>query len=183
MAAGERAGVQKSWLARFPLTGHSHAGGENHEEGHGVARRVPFLFVSAQWAGGAPKKQEVAIQLTEFAFKPNKITLTKGVPVELKLANKGSVTHEFMVYAPPKAGMSMEDLEKWAEERSYFKDLEVTVEGGGIEVVGEGIFEVEIEAGKTAEIKFTPTKAGTFEIGCHLPGHYEAGMKGTMVVK
>jgi len=64
-----------------------------------------FLFVSTQWAGGAPKKQEVAIQLVEFAFKPNKITLTKGVPVELKLSNKGSVTHEFMVYAPPKAGM------------------------------------------------------------------------------
>ncbi|MDR5694428.1 MAG: cupredoxin domain-containing protein [Armatimonadota bacterium] len=142
-----------------------------------------FLFVLVQAGGGAPKKQEVTIQLTEFAFKPNKITLTKGVPAELKLSNKGSVTHEFMVYAPPKSGMSMEDVEKWAEDQSYFKDLEVTVEGAGIEVVGKGIFEVEIEAGKSAEIKFTPTKAGTFEIGCHLPGHYEAGMKGTLVVK
>ncbi|MDR5694804.1 MAG: cupredoxin domain-containing protein [Armatimonadota bacterium] len=142
-----------------------------------------FLFVLTQVGGGAPKKQEITIQLIEFAFKPNRITLTKGVPVELKLSNKGSVTHEFMVYAPPKAGMSMEELEKWAEEKSYFKGVEVTVEGAGIEVVGKDIFEVEIEKGKSVEIKFTPIKAGTFEIGCHLPGHYEAGMKGTMVVK
>lgn len=146
---------------------------------------IGFLlqFVIVRAAGGAPKAQEITIQLTEFAFKPNKITLTKGVPVELKLSNTGRVTHEFMVYAHPKSGMSMEDLEKWAEARSYFKDLELTVEGGGIKVVGEGIFEVEIEAGKTAEIRFTPKKPGTFELGCHLPGHYEAGMKGTLVVK
>ena len=44
-------------------------------------------------------------------------------------------------------------------------------------------FEVELEKGKGATVLFTPSKKGTFEIGCHVEGHYEAGMKGTFVVK
>lgn len=38
-----------------------------------------------------------------------------------------------------------------------------------------------------SEFKFTPAeirlKPGTCEIGCHLPGHYEAGMRGRIVVE
>mgnify|MGYP001610998524 CR=1 FL=1 len=32
-------------------------------------------------------------------------------------------------------------------------------------------------------MRFTPTKKGTFEFRCAVPGHYEAGMKGTITVK
>ena len=35
----------------------------------------------------------------------------------------------------------------------------------------------------TTDFKFTPNKKGTFEIGCHVEGHYEAGMKGILTVK
>ena len=34
---------------------------------------------------------------------------------------------------------------------------------------------------KPWKVRFT--KAGTFEFACLIPGHYEAGMKGTVVVK
>ena len=37
--------------------------------------------------------------------------------------------------------------------------------------------------GKRAELKFTPTRKGTFELACHVEGHYEAGMKDVLVVK
>jgi uncharacterized cupredoxin-like copper-binding protein len=47
---------------------------------------------------------------------------------------------------------------------------------------------VTLKAGTTVEIKlvevkFTPKKTGTFEIGCHVEGHYEAGMKGSLTIK
>jgi uncharacterized cupredoxin-like copper-binding protein len=35
----------------------------------------------------------------------------------------------------------------------------------------------------SAEILWRFTKAGTFELACLIPGHYETGMKGTLVVK
>jgi uncharacterized cupredoxin-like copper-binding protein len=141
-----------------------------------------LVFLALGGAAGAAK-QKVTITLSEMKFVPNRITVQAGSAVELKLVNRGKVKHEFMVYTVPKAGLDPDELEKWAEENSYFKGLELKVESGGIEVVGTNIFEVEIDAGKSAEVTFTPKQKGTFEIGCHIEGHYEKGMKGTLIVK
>lgn len=142
-----------------------------------------LVIMSLGTAAGGAKEQKLTIVLNEMSFAPARVTLQAGVKAEIKLVNKGKVKHEFMVYAVPKAGLKGDELEKWAEETSYFKGLEMKVEGGGIEVVGEEIFEVEVAAGKSAELQFTPKKTGTFEIGCHVEGHYEAGMKGVLVIK
>ncbi|MDR5694611.1 MAG: cupredoxin domain-containing protein [Armatimonadota bacterium] len=146
---------------------------------------IAMVIALALMQGGsaAPKAQKVTLEMGEYYFRPKQVTLTAGVPAEIVLVNKGKVTHEFMVYALPKPGIDMDELHEWAEEQSYFKDLEVKVETSEAEVEGMGIFEVEVKAGKKAEVKFTPRKKGTFEIGCLLPDHYERGMKGTLVVK
>ena len=41
---------------------------------------------------------------------------------------------------------------------------------------------VSLRPGKTGEFTNRFDKAGTFEIGCHQPGHYDAGMKITINV-
>ena len=41
---------------------------------------------------------------------------------------------------------------------------------------------VEIPAGKTAQLVYTFKQPGTLEIGCHVPGHYAGGMRGTINV-
>ena len=145
---------------------------------------LPVLLVSLALGGAAgAKEQKVTIVLNEMSFSPAKVTLSAGVPAEFKLVNRGKVKHEFMVYAVPRAGLSGDALEGWAKENSYFKGIEVAVEGAGLEVEGEDIMEIELAAGRSAEVKFTPRKTGRFEIGCHVEGHYEAGMKGTLTVK
>jgi len=40
-----------------------------------------------------------------------------------------------------------------------------------------------VEAGQKATFEFTPTKAGTFDFVCDVPGHKEAGMVGKIVVQ
>ena len=40
-----------------------------------------------------------------------------------------------------------------------------------------------VEPNKSAEILWRFTKAGTFEFACLIPGHYETGMKGTVIAK
>ena len=42
---------------------------------------------------------------------------------------------------------------------------------------------ISVEPGKTGELIWQFTKAGTFGFACLVPGHFEAGMKGTIVVK
>lgn len=46
-------------------------------------------------------------------------------------------------------------------------------------------FNVKIEAapGQKASASFTPGAAGTYEFYCHVAGHTEAGMVGTLTVK
>jgi uncharacterized cupredoxin-like copper-binding protein len=39
-----------------------------------------------------------------------------------------------------------------------------------------------VKPGATEEITWTFTKAGNFMYGCLVPGHFEAGMKGTIRV-
>jgi uncharacterized cupredoxin-like copper-binding protein len=39
-----------------------------------------------------------------------------------------------------------------------------------------------IQAGQAGTITFTPTTAGTYEYYCDVPGHKDAGMKGTLTV-
>ncbi len=40
-----------------------------------------------------------------------------------------------------------------------------------------------VQPGKTGTVTFTPNAKGTFEFYCSVPGHKEAGMKGTLVVQ
>jgi uncharacterized cupredoxin-like copper-binding protein len=45
-----------------------------------------------------------------------------------------------------------------------------------------GALQVLAKPGQTATLEFTPTAAGKFEYICTIPGHKEAGMKGTIDV-
>ncbi len=130
--------------------------------------------------------QQLTITMGDFSFTPGKITLQAGVPAEIALVNKGTVIHEWAVYLMPKPGLGGTKLHEWAEDNSYFKGLELSVASGpGIEVERKGpsIFNIEVAAGKSTVVKFTPVKMGTFEMGCEVPGHYEIGMKGTLTVR
>lgn len=142
-----------------------------------------IVLVGFGGVAGAGKEQKVTITMTEFKFAPARITLQAGIPAELILINKGKIEHEFMVYAAPKARVS--DWDEYVMANTYFKNMgEIKGEFEGIgAVAGTSVFEVEVQPGQRAELKFTPTRKGTFEIGCHVEGHYEAGMKSVLVVR
>ena len=81
------------------------------------------------------------------------------------------------------------DWWEYVLERTYLQGLgEILVRSRGqFAISGTRIAEVDVEAGKTVTLTFTPGKMGRFEIGCHLPtggtSHYTAGMKGQLIVK
>ncbi len=141
------------------------------------------IMMTVGGTAGAVKREKVTITMTDFKFTPATVTLKSGVPTEIVLVNKGKVEHEFLVYDPPTGKVS--EWDDWAIPHTYFKDMgEVEGEFPGIgAVAGTSVFEVEVKPGKIAELKFTPARKGTFEIGCHVQGHYEAGMKAALVVK
>lgn len=146
---------------------------------------VTLALLALPGVAGGAAKQKVTIAMGEeggrMYFRPDRVTLSAGVKAEITLVNRGAQPHEWMVYPMPTAPGKPDH--EWTEDNSYFKGVEVTAEGEGLEVVTRDLLELELKPGKRAEVTFTPTKRGTFQMGCLLPGHWEAGMKGTLIVK
>ncbi len=148
-----------------------------------AAMLVTFLSLTGVAWGAAAQK--VTIVMRDFSYTPAKVTLQSGVPAELTFVNKGKLAHEWMVYDMPK-GMGMmggENGHAWVEKTSYFHMVPVTAAGGKVTRHGGDFMELKVAAGATATVKFTPTKKGTFEMGCMIEDHYEAGQHGVLVVK
>jgi len=139
-------------------------------------------LASAAWAATV---QKVTITMRDFSYTPAKVTLQAGVPAEITLMNKGKVAHEWMVYDMPKQMdmMGGEMGHEWVEKTNYFHVMPVTASGGKVTRHSGDFMELQVAPGKSATLKFTPTRKGTFEMGCMIEGHYDAGQKGVLVVK
>lgn len=141
------------------------------------------MTLSACAAPAAPAGGAITVELGDFYFKPVRLELPAGQTVTLQLINKGKVEHEFMI------GREVEYHEGKPEgfEHDFFAEVKVTytVEKGKVEQEEEHGFEVELEPGGKATLTFTvpADRKGEWEIGCFVPSHYEAGMKGTLIVR
>lgn len=131
------------------------------------------------WGAAA---QKVTIVMRDFSYTPAKVTLQAGVSAEITLVNKGKVAHEWMVYDTPMS-TGMEMGHEWVEKTNYFHMMPVTASGGKVTRHSGDFMELQVAPGKSATLKFTPTRKGTFEMGCMIEGHYDAGQKGVLVVK
>ncbi len=147
----------------------------------GLALLVLVVALAGGTAAGGAAPQQITIVMREFSYSPARITLQAGMPVVITLVNKGKKPHEFMVYNVPMGGMMMGH--EWVEKTNYFKGITVNGQGGHMRSRGGAFFEMEVAAGKTATMAFTPTKKGTFEFGCMIKGHYEEGQKGVLIVQ
>lgn len=100
-----------------------------------------------------------------MAFAPERIEVANGEQVQFVLRNGGELDHEFVI------GTS-EANRRHAEEMASRPDM--AHEDPNAERLGP----------KTSGVlRWQFTQAGTFEYACLIPGHREAGMVGTVVVR
>jgi uncharacterized cupredoxin-like copper-binding protein len=127
--------------------------------GQYVANASAFVD-AADWDAA----EKVTIELSEFAFAPNQITLEAGKPYILELVNVGDVKHEFT------AGDFFRSV---ATRKAETAESEVKV---------PYFTEIEVFAGKSVELFLIPLLPGTYDLVCEIEGHFEAGMFGTITV-
>ena len=112
------------------------------------------------------------------SFEPNTITLKAGEHVTIRFLNRSSGEHEFMAGRTAQSGAG-----GFHEDALAGVKVDTTGSTAAVHEMGHGGFGLQVAAGKTAEASFdVPLKAGRYEFGCFVPGHYEAGMKGTLVI-
>ncbi|HCX17282.1 MAG TPA: copper resistance protein [Afipia sp.] len=120
---------------------------------------------------GDPKKPARIIQITmgemdgKMMFMPAKLEMKKGEQVKFVLRNNGELEHEFVL------ADTAENL-KHAEAMKKNPDM-----------VHDDPNARRLAPKKTDEIVWKFSKSGDFEFACLIPGHREAGMVGTVVVK
>ena len=122
---------------------------------------------------GDPKKPARTIRVLMFddgserdtKFEPASITVRKGEQIRFVLENGGMEGHEFI-------------LATVAENRTH-AELMKKIPGMAHHAPNER----RLAATERGELLWRFTKAGEFEFACLIPGHYEAGMHGKVVVK
>lgn len=147
----------------------------------GLSVAVAAIVAMACGAGSPPATRDgttVQIEMSNFAFAPQTIRLKADERVTLRFVNRSPLEHEFM------AGRGPQAMGGYAED--FFKGVDVATRSGTAERVGHGgAFELEVAPRMgSGEISFVvPATTGSYEFGCFVPGHYEAGMKGKLVVE
>lgn len=118
------------------------------------------LIEAADW----DNRQELTIELSEYAFTPKDFSLVAGQPYEIRVVNTGDVKHEF----------TAEDLFGSVAFRK--------AEDASGEFKAPSPREIEVFPGQEIEMYLIPTTDGNYELVCEIEGHYEAGMFGTVTV-
>jgi uncharacterized cupredoxin-like copper-binding protein len=108
-----------------------------------------------------PGDVTVEIDVEHSLFTPAGLRVVEGTRLRFVVVNGDPIAHELIVGPPDVHARHAEGTE--AEHPS---------------IPGE----VSVGAGLSAVTTFTFDAPGTFEFACHLPGHYEYGMRGEVVV-
>ena len=117
---------------------------------------------------GDPKKVNRTVRVAmndRMRFEPGSINVRKGDTVRFVVANRGAVLHE-MVLGTAQA------LEEHAELMKKHPGME-----------HDAPSMAHVKPGATGEIVWQFTQPGEFRFACLIPGHFEAGMVGTISVK
>lgn len=97
-------------------------------------------------------------------FKPSDIQVRKGETIRFVLKNTDGVKHEFSL------GTQQELLEHY-EVMKKFPDMEHDEPN-----------KISLAPGKRGEVIWQFTKAAAVDFACLHPGHFDAGMKGQVIV-
>jgi uncharacterized cupredoxin-like copper-binding protein len=115
----------------------------------------------------------VRIDMSDFAFSPASISVVPGERVTLSFRNIGSQEHEFMAghEATPGKGFAHDWLDLAKADAMNGHDAGHS--GVGLRLAPRAAANVTI---------VVPAQVGQVEFGCFVVGHYESGMKGTLIV-
>lgn len=119
----------------------------------------------------------VKIEMADNKFEPVDVTARKGEAITFRFTNAGTARHEALIG----------DAEAQEEHAKEMRGSSTMAGGhdmgdmGGMHHEGADTA-VTVDPGETKDLTTTFDRVGTVIIGCHQPGHYEAGMKATVTV-
>ena len=141
-----------------------------HDERSHTPKAFDYSNVQATPIGIAadPRKAKrtIRVEMSDaMRFIPSEIEVRRGEVVRFVAANKGRVLHEMVLG-------TLDELKEHAELMKKFPNMEHDEPNMA-----------HVAPGKSGEIGWRFTRAGTFFFGCLVPGHFDAGMVGRITVR
>jgi uncharacterized cupredoxin-like copper-binding protein len=128
---------------------------------HPKAAEKPF----GRAADPRKAKRTIRVDMSDaMRFSPADITVKQGESVRFVIANNGKLMHEMVLG-------TMEALKRHAQLMRKHAGM-----------AHDEPYMAHVAPGKTGELGWQFTKPGEFYYGCLMPGHFEAGMIGKVVV-
>ena len=127
------------------------------------ADAVESDFGSPAAAADAARTVEILAN-DDFSFEPAELSVAPGETVTLRVVNRGSLAHDFTLGDQA----TQDEHEAEMAEMADMAHDEPNV--------------MTIPAGETIELTWGFQESETVLIGCHQPGHYDAGMKGEITI-
>jgi uncharacterized cupredoxin-like copper-binding protein len=164
-------------LASVAFASGSHSGGHGkakksggHDHSEGGHAKIDYAKAEQHEFGKAsdPKKAAVTItidMLDKLRFEPSSVQIKRGQTVRFMVKNSGKLMHEMVL----------------GTDASLLEHAAMMMKFPGME--HDEPHMAHVAPGKTLSMGWKFTNAGTFHFGCLVPGHYQGGMKGTIVVK
>ena len=106
----------------------------------------------------------IEIAMVDVAFEPEAIEVAAGETIRFVFTNEGDIAHDAY----------LGDADAQADHEGEMREAAGGEHGGHD---GDDPDALTVEPGERGELVHTFAEAGTVEIGCHQPGHYDAGMK------
>ena len=127
------------------------------------------VFPAGEVGDANANPRVIEIELGEgegtMAYRPARIDVKLGETVRFVLKNKGALDHEFVL----------------GTKKANREHAEMMASMPGMVHLDKNM--TQVTSGQASDLTWKFTKKGEFEFACLIPGHYEAGMHGTLVVK
>lgn len=148
-------------LAALPSAAFGHGDGKHAKKSEIRKEQKPWGI-----AGDAKSvKRVVEIRMTDnMRFTPDFIEVKLGETIRFVHRNDGKMMHEMVIG-------TKKELEEHAALMLKFPNME-----------HDEPYMAHVEPGKRGEIVWNFNRAGEFQFACLIPGHFQAGMTGTIKV-
>lgn len=108
----------------------------------------------------------IFIRALDIRFKPNHVTVNRGETVRFVVTDDGKLDHEFVIGNATLQAVHEKEMQAMAGQSMHDDDANA----------------ISLRPGQTKSLVWTFTKTGVTEYACHMPGHFAAGMVGTIAI-
>lgn len=123
----------------------------------------------ASTTGSSSGTRTIEIEMRDIEFSPDAVEVEAGETVRFVFHNKGEVVHD--AFIGDEAAQDEHEMEMQEGDGDAGMD-----HGGDADKEGG----ITVEPGESGELTHTFEAGDEVLIGCHQPGHYDAGMKVTV---